>query len=100
MGESAGSTPTICTSGLCSLSTCPTPVIVPPVPMPDTKMSTPPSVSSQTSSAVVARWISTLASFSNCFASTAPGGVRGDLLARATAPFMPSAPGVSTSSAP
>ena len=53
MGDSAGSTPTIRTSGLRSFSTWPTPVMVPPVPMPETKMSTPPSVSSQTSSAVV-----------------------------------------------
>ncbi len=34
-GEAAGSTATICTDGLRSLSTWPTPVIVPPVPTPD-----------------------------------------------------------------
>ena len=70
------------------------------MPMPDTKMSTSPSVSFQTSSAVVRRWISTFASFSNCFASTAPGVSAAICSARATAPFMPSPPGVSTSSAP
>ena len=45
MGESFGSTATICTPGLRSLSTWPTPVMVPPVPTPATKMSTLPSVS-------------------------------------------------------
>jgi hypothetical protein len=44
------------------LSTCPTPVIVPPVPMPATNAATWPSVSFQTSSAVVRRWISGFAS--------------------------------------
>src|SRR5664280_1971431 len=55
-GEAAGSTAMTCTEGLRSFSTSPTPVMVPPVPTPATKMSTSPSVSSQTSSAVVARW--------------------------------------------
>ena len=34
-GEAAGSTATICTEGLRALRTCPTPVMVPPVPTPD-----------------------------------------------------------------
>jgi hypothetical protein len=42
-------------SGLRFLSTWPTPVMVPPVPIPDTTMSTAPSVSFQISSAVVRR---------------------------------------------
>ena len=42
-----------------------TPVIVPPVPMPATTMSTAPSVSFQISSAVVSRWTSGLATFAN-----------------------------------
>lgn len=65
-GESLGSTAMIWTSGLRSLRTCPTPVTVPPVPMPPTKMSTSPSVSAQISSAVVLRWISGLAGLANC----------------------------------
>ena len=39
-GEAAGSTATNCTEGLRSLITCATPVMVPPVPTPATKMST------------------------------------------------------------
>jgi hypothetical protein len=53
-------------AGLASLSTSPTPVTVPPVPTPETKMSTWPSVSAQISSAVVLRWMAGLAGFSNC----------------------------------
>ena len=56
----------ICTPGLRDFSTSPTPVIVPPVPTPETKMSTSPAVSRQTSSAVVRRWTSGLAGFLNC----------------------------------
>ena len=59
-------TATIFTAGLRALSTSPTPVIVPPVPMPETTMSTLPSVSRQISSAVVLRWISGFAGFLNC----------------------------------
>ena len=44
-----------------------TPVIVPPVPTPATRMSTLPSVSFQISSAVVLRWISGLAGLLNCW---------------------------------
>jgi hypothetical protein len=52
--------------GLRGLMTSATPVMVPPVPTPATRMSTLPSVSCQISSAVVLRWISGLAGFSNC----------------------------------
>src|SRR6478735_4086168 len=72
IGDSAGSTAMICTPGLRALSTCPTPVMVPPVPMPATTMSTWPSVSFQISSAVVLRWISGLASLANCRARIPP----------------------------
>ncbi len=73
--------------------------MVPPVPMPATTMSTPPSVSAQISSAVVRRCTSGLALFANCLTCTAP--VSAPICsALATAPFMPSEPGVSTSSAP
>ena len=58
------------TEGLLSLSTWPTPVIVPPVPTPATITSTRPSVSAQISSAVVARWTAGLAGFSNCWSMT------------------------------
>jgi hypothetical protein len=56
-GLLAGSTAIDLDSRLALLSTSPTPVIVPPVPTPPTKMSTLPSVSRQISSAVVLRWI-------------------------------------------
>ena len=68
------------TPGLRSFSTWPTPVMVPPVPMPATKMSTPPSVSSQISSAVVRRWISGFAGFSNCRAEHRASVLCDDLL--------------------
>ncbi len=74
--------------------------MVPPVPMPETTMSTAPSVSRQISSAVVRRWISGLAALANCRASTAPGRSATISLARSTAPFMPLDGSVRMSSAP
>ena len=65
-GEASGSTAIALKDGLRALMTSPTPVIVPPVPTPETRMSTLPSVSRQISSAVVLRWISGLAGFLNC----------------------------------
>ena len=100
MAESFGSTATICTPGLRFFRTCPTPVMVPPVPTPATKMSTSPSVSSQISSAVVWRWISGLAALANCWAQMAFSVVATISLAFSTAPRMPSEPGVRTISAP
>ena len=44
-----------------------TPVIVPPVPIPATKASMSPSVSSQISGPVVFSWMAGFAGFSNCF---------------------------------
>ena len=99
-GESFGSTAMICTSGLRSLSTCPTPVIVPPVPTPAMKMSTLPSVSRQISSAVVLRWISGFASFSNCLAQIAPGVSATICFAMLTASDMPLVGSVRINSAP
>jgi hypothetical protein len=52
--------------GFRGLMISPTPVIVPPVPTPPTKISICPSVSLQISSAVVSRWIFGLAGFLNC----------------------------------
>ena len=86
--------------GLRAFKTWPTPVIVPPVPTPETTMSTPPSVSFQISSAVVRRWISGLAGFSNCCGMTAPGVESTISFALAIAPFMPCAAGVRINSAP
>ena len=95
-----GSTAITRTSGRRDFSTSPTPVMVPPVPTAEMNTSSRPSVSFQISSAVVLRWISGLAGFSNCCGMTAPGVSRTSSSARATAPFMPCGPGVSTSSAP
>ena len=92
-GEAAGSTPTTRTDGRRALSTWPTPVIVPPVPTPATKMSTRPSVSAQISSAVVRRCTSGLAGLRNCCSITAPGVAATICSARAMAPAMPSGPG-------
>src|ERR1700761_4016781 len=86
--------------GLRGLITSATPVMVPPVPTPATKKSTFPSVSRQTSSAVVARWIAGFAGFSNCCGMKYRESVFAISSARAIAPGMPSGPGVSTSSAP
>ncbi len=55
IGESEGSTATTKISGFLDFRYSPVPVIVPPVPTPETKMSTLPSVSSQISGPVVAR---------------------------------------------
>ena len=68
--------------------------------MPETKMSTAPSVSAQISGPVVARWIAGFAAFSNCLARMAPGVFATISAAASTAPFIPDAPGVNTSSAP
>jgi hypothetical protein len=85
--------------GLRALRTWPTPVMVPPVPIPAMKMSTAPSVSFHISSAVVSRWMRGLASFANWWARMPPrsAAISSDL---ATAPFIPSEPGVRMSSAP
>ena len=66
-GLFVGSTATTFRAGLRCLRTSPQPVIVPPVPTPQTRMSTLPSVSRQISRAVVLRWISGLAGFLNCW---------------------------------
>lgn len=78
-GDAAGSTATNRADGLRSLMTCATPVMVPPVPTPATTMSTLPSVSRQTSSAVVTRWMAGFAGFSNCWGEVALIGL-GQLL--------------------
>ena len=76
------------------------PVSVPPVPTPATTASTAPPVSRQISSAVVARCAAGLAALSNWPSTKACGISRARLVARSTAPCMPSAPGVSTTRAP
>ena len=99
-GDSAGSAPKVFTSGFFSLRYLPAPEMVPPVPMPATMASTLPSVSFQISSPVASWWISGLAGLSNWLARMAPGVSLTISAALALAPGTPSAPGVSTSSAP
>ena len=70
------------------------------MPTPATKMSIVPSVSRQSSSAVVVAWISGLAGFSNCCGMTAPGISSSSSSALRIAPFIPSEAGVRMSSAP
>ncbi len=89
----------MCTSGLRDFNTSPTPVMVPPVPTPATKMSTWPPVSFQISSAVVRRWISGLAGLLNWPRLMASGISRFSASALATASRI-SVPGVVTTSAP
>ena len=100
-GECVGSTATILRTGFFGFQKRPTPVIVPPVPTPATKTSILPSVSFQSSAAVVASWIAGFAGFSNCCGWTpfGPYSARSSC-AFAIAPFMPIGPGVSTTSAP
>ena len=99
-GESSGSTATIFTFGLLAFKAAPTPLTVPPVPTPATKISTRPSVSRQISCPVVRSCIAGLAGLSNCCRISEPGLAAFSSSARAMAPFIPSAPGVSTNSAP
>ena len=76
------------------------PVTVPPVPTPQTIASSAPPVSRQISSAVVRRWIAGFAGLANCCSITAPSVSATSCPARARAPGIPSAAGVSSSSAP
>ena len=96
----AGSTAMTRTAGSLSLSTSPTPVIVPPVPTPATKASRRPSVASRISSAVVRRWISGLDGFWNCCGMKYSGCSRHSSWAANTAPLIPSMAGVRWISAP
>ena len=100
-GESEGSTATTRTPGSRSLSTSPTPVSVPPVPTPATNTSTSPSVSSQISSAVVRRCDLGVGRVLELLRHerAVDLGRRAPRPGR-SAPLMPSAPGVRTSSAP
>ena len=68
--------------------------------MPETRTSTLPSVSRQISSAVVLRWTSGLAGFSNCCGMNQPGFWSSSSFALAMAPRMPCSLGVSTTLAP
>ena len=99
-GESLGSTAIAWNEGFRGLITSTHPVMVPPVPTAETRISTLPSVSSQISSAVVLRWIS---GFDGVVELLRHPGIRrlfDDLLRSGNRPFIPSAPGVSTSLAP
>ena len=100
IGEPAGSTAISLNDALRGLMTSPTPVMVPPVPMPDTTMSTLPSVSFQISSAVVRRWTAGLDGLENCWRMTLFGIFVASSSALAIAPFIPLAPSVRTRRAP
>ena len=78
----------------------PTPVTVPPVPTPATKISTLPSVCSQISGPVVSLCTCGFAGFTNCPRTIEPGMDSLSSSAFAIAPFIPFAPSVNTSSAP
>ena len=70
------------------------------MPTPDTNTSSRPPLSRQISSAVVRTWTAGLAGFLNCWGMTASPISRTSASARAMAPFMPLAAGVSSSWAP
>ena len=97
--EVSGSTATTRTPGRRSFSTWPTPVIVPPVPTPQTSASTSPSRSRQISSAVVVRWTSGFAGLENCWGMK-PSRSATMRRASSTASLMPPSEGVSWTSAP
>ena len=99
-GEVAGSTATTFTSGFCFFRYSPTPVIVPPVPTPATKMSTFPSVSAQISGPVDAKCAAGFAGFVNWLGMKLPGVAAAISFAFSIAPFMPLLPSVRTISAP
>ena len=96
----AGSTATIFAFGFWDFIYFPIPVTVPPVPTPATNISTFPSVSLHISGPVVSKWILGLASFSNCCGINAFPYSSFNASAFAIAPFIPSTPGVNTTSAP
>ncbi len=99
-GLAAGSTATE-TIGFRFFKYRETPVIVPPVPTPETRTSIAPSVSSQISGPVVRSWIAGLAGFANCCGmKNRPGSDATSASALRIAPVMPSAPGVRTRFAP
>ncbi len=78
-----------------------TPVIVPPVPTPETSTSIAPSVSFQISGPVVFSWIAGFAGFLNCCGRNQRFGSAAAISsARLIAPFIPSEPGVRMSVAP
>ena len=81
-GEWTGSTATSRSAGFFGFQYRPTPVSVPPVPTPATKTSIFPSVSFQSSTAVVASWIAGFAGFSNCCGIDAVRAEPGEDLAR------------------
>ena len=99
-GDVAGSTAMTFTSGFFSFRYSPTPVIVPPVPIPATNTSTLPSVSSQISGPVVSLCAFGLDGFTNCQATKQPGISFESSSAFAMAPFIPFVPSVRTISAP
>ena len=86
--------------GFSDFSFRPVPDTVPPVPTQATNTSSCPSVSSIISTAVVCSCAIGLAALANCCKIIAPGIEAHSSSARAIAPFIPKAPGVSSSWAP
>mmetsp|Transcript_9867 Transcript_9867/g.25136 ORF Transcript_9867/g.25136 Transcript_9867/m.25136 type:complete len:205 (-) Transcript_9867:354-968(-) len=99
-GDSVGSTATTCTPPFTLFRYSPAPVMVPPVPMPATRMSTSPAVSRKISGPVVRRCTAALAGFSNCCSTYELSVAAAISSAFFTAPPMPFAGSVSTSVAP
>ncbi len=97
--EVAGSTATTCSFGLRSLRTSPTPVIVPPVPTPQTRTSTLPSSASHSSGPVVRRWASGLAGLEN-WSGRKTSGLVAIARAASTASFIPPSDSVISTRAP
>ena len=97
--EPAGSTATTMRSGLRALRCSPAPVIVPPVPTPQTSTSSLPSSASHSSGPVVRRWASGLAGLENWSGRKTSGFVA---IARAasTASFIPPSDSVICTRAP
>ena len=99
-GEAAGSTAMALNVGFSGLMCWATPVMVPPVPTPEISMSIFPFVAFQISGPVVSLWIFGLAWFLNCCGMKELGFCLASSSAFLMAPFIPSVPGVRTSSAP
>ena len=99
-GDLAGSTAKVRKPSIAPFSTSLTAVMCPPVPTPVIITSRPSGKSRRISCAVVVRWISRFAGFSNCCGIHAFGTARTISCARAMAPLIPFSFGVSSSSAP
>mmetsp|Transcript_35340 Transcript_35340/g.102066 ORF Transcript_35340/g.102066 Transcript_35340/m.102066 type:complete len:208 (+) Transcript_35340:421-1044(+) len=98
--DSAASTQTMCTSGLCCLRKRAMPDRVPPVPAPATTTSTRPEVCDQISGPVPTACASELSGLANCRKRKPPGFVFAISSAIRMKPFAPSEASLSWTSAP